>query len=98
MADLLEQDRVFQRTGNLTQSLERSGEVAIAVSLYGLLQWISVYRKRIRADAPQSIRNILDRSVSQLCEPNIAEQQHIRCNISNREAGCGLLPQRAVAA
>ena len=94
MTDFLEQHWIFQCCRDLAQPVERPGEVPVAVSLDGLLQRIGMHGKRIGAHSLQRIRDVVNRSSGQLREPNIAEQQHIRRDVADGEAGRRLLPHR----
>ena len=66
MAHFLEKQRKFQCARDLAQPVERSGEVAVAVPLDGLLQRIGVHRKRIGANSFQRIRDVVNGGRGQL--------------------------------
>jgi hypothetical protein len=96
VADLLEQDRVAERSRDVAQPADGTGEVRVTVALDRLLQRVGMHRQRVGTDPVEHPDEIRHGRLGQLRQPDVSDQQHIRRDVTNRETGRRLLAAGAV--
>ena len=89
VADLLQNHRIADRPCDVAQPRDGAGEVGVTLVLHRLLQRIRMHRKGIGADVVERLDQIGHDDLVELRQPDVPDQQHVRCHVADAERARG---------